>query len=281
MFTRCLLICAAINSYVVHGMPDSVEFIFISPEQIVTMKQILKHTEPGIVVSNDQLALANPTSPYECVPMGDGCFHPQLGFIEKDDALKMNSKTVKKQPKPIDKLKLKTINAMETDLIDCDPNNYFDIYCGKTKPGDVTASVEIWVDISGSLRSIDHSINDVEHCNRRVFVEEVLKQCPNNSVYVSVFNTHKKEMGDLASVCMSYGVNDTKAIIRWLKNSDAKKVIVITDINELSMELRSFLEMNNVTMLGVGTKGMGPSELKDHVGSVVRECKKRISTKAK
>src|SRR5690606_4492427 len=62
---------------------------------------------------------------YECVPMGGGCFHPQLGFIEDPSTL---GKEESSEP-----VILKTLNAIESDVMDCDKDYYFDIYCGKAK----------------------------------------------------------------------------------------------------------------------------------------------------
>ena len=52
-------------------------------------------------------------------------------------------------------VEVKTINAPETDLINCDKNSFFDIYCGKSKKPQRTAKIEVWIDTSTSLKNID------------------------------------------------------------------------------------------------------------------------------
>ena len=64
----------------------------------------------------------------DCEPFGDGCFHPQLGLIE--DPKKVEKAKVKKNIEVQD-LNLKTINSEEVDLVNCDENYHFDLFCGK------------------------------------------------------------------------------------------------------------------------------------------------------
>ena len=63
----------------------------------------------------------------ECIEVGDKCFHPQLGLYDKSGNKK---KLVEERPNDF---KLKTFNSLDVNLINCDKNYYFDIFCGKEK----------------------------------------------------------------------------------------------------------------------------------------------------
>ena len=61
----------------------------------------------------------------KCVEMGEGCFHPQHGLVVDPEKLKKLG--IQKD------VEVKTINAEEINLVDCDKGYYFDMYCGKAK----------------------------------------------------------------------------------------------------------------------------------------------------
>lgn len=76
------------------------------------------------------------------MPMGEGCFHPQLGYLEKKKSTSSVPAIMKEE-----ELKLKKIfNATEINMINCD-KNYFDIYCGQERNKVTSAEIEIWFDI--------------------------------------------------------------------------------------------------------------------------------------
>ncbi len=201
---------------------------------------------------------------YECQPMGGGCFHPQLGFIEDPDKLAKED-----EPQP---LKLKTMNATETNVMDCDDNYYFDIYCGKAKPvaKRAKAKLELWIDTSSSLRAVD-SPQAESFCYRKSFAERVVESC-GEKVRISLFDTSKKAMGTFRDLCGTYGLNDQTRLMKWIEESTADHLVLVTDIDELSMRLSDFLDRIGAKVYGVGTSGLEGPQFTDYAKEIAKSC---------
>ena len=207
-----------------------------------------------------------------CVPMGDGCFHPQVGFIKenpldvKDEKMKL--KDDENQTQGI----LKTFNSGETDKIDCDKNFYFDIYCGKEKAKGKRAGIEVWIDISSSFRLIDGE--EKGSCERERLVRKVWKNCKEESVSFQIFDTGMKELGDANSACMAYGLNDEKRLMQWIENSKVQHLYIITDISEFTSALSDYLESLGATLEGIDVKSYQASMLPELADKVIGLCPK-------
>lgn len=264
-FSRILVLLIAIPIQV-HAIPDHIEVIFLSPPKVSQLLKVIEH-EGQIPLS---VLTAQASENYDCVPMGDGCFHPQLGFIEDDDSIKDKRKA---PPERGDKdYKLKTFNSTDTKLVDCDKNYYFDVFCGKERPLPGRGPVEIWVDTSSSLRNTDFT-KDGNFCNRRRFVAPLLDKC-GKKLTVSIFDTTKKTIGDLDSLCGTYGTNNGARMVDWIKRSDAKYLLIITDAEEYYGELREFLDIQSAKLFGLDVKPVESKNLMDFVGRVEKTCKK-------
>ena len=59
------------------------EMIFLSPKKISMLQDALERY--GQMKNSTYFAQAEME---KCVPMGDGCFHPQLGYMEKKESSK-------------------------------------------------------------------------------------------------------------------------------------------------------------------------------------------------
>ena len=244
----------------VMATPLKIEMIFLSPLKV---SQILQQLD-----QRDQFQFTKKMAQNEmanCVPMGDGCFHPQLGFIEKAEIEKSKPRLAEDK-----KLELKTFNATETSLVNCDKNNYFDIFCGKERANAAPSEIEIWFDISSSLKTVDYN-RDPDQCARRTFMEKVTLSCK-SKVNVSVYNTSIKQVGDHSGVCMAYGTNDQARLLRWMKDSKAKHLLVVTDIDEMSTEMRDFLEKNGAKLTGDGVKAFTSNDLIDYASVFTKMC---------
>lgn len=198
--------------------------------------------------------------------MGDGCFHPQYGFIEEDG---IEKKTVT----PEKEIPLKTFNALETNLVECREQKYFDIFCGKAKATTKPAPIEIWIDVSASMRNVDSDVTSTT-CYRKTFVDSILKDCPKNTVDVSVYNNSIKQMGSLDTLCLSYGMNSPKRFQDWINASDAEHLLIVTDIDEMTGELRSFLEERGAKITGIGSKDFSVKDLESFSKNFIQTCKK-------
>jgi len=237
-------------------VPDEVHFFFVSPKRT----SLYEGFNLFPILSGSYLA-ANET---ECVPMGDGCFHPQLGFVEGDAGAGKKDQILKP---------LKTINSSEVDLVKCDKGNYFDIFCGKATGGPSRRTgVEVWIDTSSSMRNIDYN-SDPQFCERRTIVKKVRDAC-GEKINFQIFDTAKKELGVASGSCQNYGLNNQKKMIKWIKDSNAKVVYLITDIDEYSIELRDFLVSISAQIYGGDFGAYSMKDLQQFMdGAVSKYCK--------
>lgn len=235
-------------------MPESIEIWFLSPIKVSSLTPFIK-PEPIFTSS----LLAQNEEVYECVKMGDGCFHPQFGYIDKKSSF-VNKKPKEAEKKELEKeVELKVFNSNQVEMVDCDKEFYFDMYCGKATKPTAVGPYEIWVDTSSSMRRVDYA--DGEYCHRRNFIEKILRECPHGKVSVSVFDTAIKQMGETSSLCQNYGNNDFKRFKQWVVSSKAKKLIIVTDIDERSLEMANFIDTYGIKVVGVGSKDFLASDL--------------------
>lgn len=243
--------------------PKKIEMIFLSPQKVsMIIEQLDRYNQMKMSTSIAQNDMD------KCVPMGDGCFHPQYGFIEKQAPVATKPTLLDEENK---KLELKNFNSLDTSLVSCDKNNYFDIFCGKERANTAPAEIEIWFDISSSLKSVDYN-KDPDYCARRSFMEKVIASCK-SKVNVSVYNTAIKQMGDYSGVCMAYGTNDQSRLLGWMKDSNARSLLIVTDIDEMSVEMRDFLESNGAKMTGDGVKAFTANDLIDYAKEFTKMCR--------
>lgn len=244
--------------------PKKIYIYFLSPAKTSYMPNL-----PQILWSKQMAQNKNDDDFMKnCQPMGEGCFHPQLGFIA--------TKGETAEPsflKAEENLNLKTFNAIETSVVDCKKDYHFDIFCGKAKDESIwNGELEVWFDVSSSLREVDFS-TDKETCHRRSFFEKLQKQC-GKSLRVATYNTAIKELGDYSNLCMSYGTNDEKKLMEWIKASQANKLVIVTDIDELSRPFQDFLSAEGASFVGDGVKAYTAKNLVDDVGEFAKICRK-------
>ena len=240
------------------ALPKSVEFIFLASKK--ESKQTMSVKEFRKIAQAD-----------DCVPMGDGCFHPQHGFIEKKPSAKIILEGDESSVLDDDK-KLKTINSAESDMVDCKEEKFFDIFCGKAKSRKKKpVDFELWIDTSSSMRQVDFSLEE-DSCFRKSFVTRLKESC---EVDVSTFDTSIKSLGGLNNLCLNYGLNDQKRLIDWIQRSEAKRLIIITDIDEASMELKDFLFKIGADIRGADLGDFDGDKLLKHVSKLSKDCKKK------
>ncbi|MBI2519654.1 MAG: hypothetical protein HYV97_04530 [Bdellovibrio sp.] len=240
----------------------------------------LKEPKAGALIQwlNRQYAFSPGQGPFtaqveeeKCIPMDGGCFHPQFGLIEdggkkaekapvfeepKQPGIPEFEEDDKGEPSPTSR-KLKTFNSDQTDKIDCDKGQFFDLYCGKsrreTARTNTGGKLEIWIDISSSFKNIDYSEDDL-NCHRRKFVSLAQRWC-GGKVLFSTFNTTIKEVMTDDAFCLSYGLNDTDRLIDWIKSNNSKNLLIITDVSEISTKLSDFL-----ASIGAKTEGLDATD---------------------
>jgi hypothetical protein len=246
-----ILICCGYSSYVL-ALPDKIEVWFLYPGQKKT-SNTYKYPS-NLVAANDQ----------ECIKMGEGCFNPQFGYIEKKKPVKSGvspSKETKvaKDNTPMiydtekEKNALPAFGATDRSVINCDKKNAFDLFCGESRKFEEEKKafeLEVWIDISASMREVDPLDKGGEYCYRRSFAERIEKMCGKEKTEFSVFSTSIKMMDTKSTLCTNYGLNDPKAVLQWIDRSTAKKLIIITDVNEAQLEFISQLSARGAQFKG-------------------------------
>ncbi len=261
------------------AMPKKLEVIFLSRNQKTSLLRYFDESHYPLMLG--QLVEWDTS---ECVPMGDGCFHPQHGFIEEKPTplKKEKSNFLRKEiddekRKALDEelnqeeLKLKTFNSMDIDMVDCKEGPYFDIFCGKATHRPRPEKVELWVDTSASMRDVDYS-KDLEFCDRRKMITKVLDQCA-LSATVSVFNTSRMMIGSRHQVCQSLGLNDGKRAVDWIKGSNAEFLLLVTDVEEYVGEFREFLDSVGAKIHGIGINPLYSDYLIKYSDEIIKNCK--------
>jgi hypothetical protein len=242
--------------------PQSIEVWFLSAHK---KAEVLK------TIREEPFILRSMTAQLECQEMGDYCFDPQYGLYKKDDAaseVDAGKMTAEKTPG------IPPAKAVERDLIDCDPTNYFDVFCGKAKKsgGVVSPQFDLWIDTSSSMREMDFTDKE-GGCFRKSMLKRLDESCGFNSkVNVMMFDTSIKQAGTMDSLCQNQGLNDYKKLIDWIERSTAKKLIIITDIYELHKEFADYIESKHGKFRG-DKDPMVASQLLDMVDNLARSCR--------
>ncbi len=258
MWISIIFIFSLLNLY---AAPDHLEVWFLSHAK---KAQLLKQ------INQREYYFFPKTAELQCQEMGDYCFDPQYGLykkgeenalIEAEDAIKQTD------------VVLPHATSVDRTIIDCDPTNRFDIFCGKAKQQKIkNTKFEIWIDTSSSMREVDYLMNDGE-CSRKRLISKLDQTCPfNEKVSVMMFDTSIKEAGTMDSLCVNQGLNDYKKLMDWIERSGAKNLIVITDIYEFHKEFSDFVEEKKGIFRG-DKDALTAQELTGLVDHLAKMCK--------
>lgn len=236
-------------------------------------------------ISNPKTALLNdllnrspyvyraPTAELQCQEMGDYCFDPQYGLYKRDDVTKevadVDTKKIENDGPGIP-----TGKSVERDLIDCDPKNYFDVFCGKARKEATqgTAKLDLWIDTSSSMREYDFSDKE-GGCNRKSLVKALDQSCGfNQKVNVMMFDTSIKQAGSIDQLCTNQGLNDQKRLMDWIERSNAQKLVIITDINEFYKDFSDYVESKHGKLRG-DQEPLTAKQLVDLADQLAKSCK--------
>jgi hypothetical protein len=206
---------------------------------------------------------------FQCQQMGEYCFDPQQGLYKKDDVQMERIETSKLHT---ESPSMEVPASVDRDLIKCDTSNVFDIYCGKkTQPVKSSTALEIWIDTSSSMREFDHS-DKQGHCFRKSFIKDLDQGCGlGKKVSVMAFDTSIKEVGEMSTVCSNEGLNDMKRLMDWIERSQAKKLIIITDIYEYHREFADFVEKKKGKFRGEKTP-LTAQKMAELAQSLIKDC---------
>lgn len=241
--------------------PRELEVWFLSAHKKAQLEQLINE-KPFVMRAR--------TAQLQCQEMGDFCFDPQYGLYKKDDiGAEVDAGKVETMKAP----EIPAAKSIDRDLIDCDPKNYFDMFCGKArKAAQANIKLELWIDTSSSMREMDFSDKE-GGCFRKSMMKRLDESCGfNEKVNVMMFDTSIKQAGSMDALCNNQGLNDMKRLMDWIERSDAKKLIVITDIYEFHKEFSDFVEKKNGKLRG-DKDPMVASQLLDMVDDLARSCR--------
>lgn len=225
------LLCAVLLIQTALAAPQVLEVWFLSAHKKAEVQRLLEE-KPYVLKSM--------TAQLECQEMGDFCFDPQYGLYKKDDSsAEVDTSKVEAKKAPA----IPPATAVERELINCDPNNFFDVFCGKARSSSASSyKLDIWVDTSSSMREMDFP--DAQGgCFRKSLMKRLDESCAfNQKVNVMMFDTSIKQAGTMDALCNNQGLNDYKRLIDWIERSDAKKLIIITDIYEFHKDFADYVE---------------------------------------
>ena len=87
-----------------------------------------------------------------------------------------------------------------------------------------------------------------------------------------MFDTSIKQAGSMDQLCNNQGLNDYKRLIDWIERSNAKKLIVITDIYEFHKEFADYIESINGKFRG-DKDPLVAQEMLSMVDTLAKSCK--------
>ena len=241
--------------------PKEIEVWFISNSKVALLNRLL---------DRPQYVYSKPTAELQCQEMGDFCFDPQYGLYKKND---LNSEVVETAKIVTTGPTIPTGASVDRDLINCDPTNYFDIFCGKAiKQKQQSTKLDLWIDTSSSMREFDYTEKDGS-CYRKSLVEKLDTVCGfNQKVNVMMFDTSIKQAGGVDQLCLNQGLNDYNRLMDWIDRSDAKKLVVITDIYEFHRKFSDFIESKDGKLRG-DREPLTAKQLLDLADELAKSCK--------
>jgi hypothetical protein len=262
---KTLLVLIILFSFSAQARPENLEIWYLSSESAAKNISLFKKYQ-----SYKSLAY----SPI-CEEVDGKCYDPQIGIYEKikhkkdneedgyvfKSRIKAKTKKSKKESssgsllnsgkQSENGISFKKGGIHQTNLITCDPRFYFDFYCGRARKENSKSSkakVELWIDTSSSLNMIDVPKSG-QKCNRQLFYEKVKDVCKDD-LYVQKYDTSLKDISGTSDICFNYGLNNAKKFISWIEESDAKNLIIITDISEYDYKVISYLVEAGAKMKG-------------------------------
>lgn len=260
--------------------PDQLIVLFLSSVESVSFSERLT---PNFEFSQEfaQRGLIS-----NCISFGDKCFHPQKGLIDPKQTdhtsefyqkgtrdLKYDFSDVESTE---DHMGGKGLNSEASSELDCKEEQYFDIYCGKAKkitgkPRRKQAGFEVWIDTSTSMKDSDYQFQKLT-CYRKDFADRMRSSCQGVDIYQ--YAASRKQVGSTATLCENNNQNSQSSLYKWIKNSNAKTLLIITDASSLDMEFQSVIDSVNGQVYGIEDRMIGGKHLKEYISKFKKYCKR-------
>jgi hypothetical protein len=196
-------------------MPEKIEIWFLSIDKTTGL-----YHPPRLDIKYSKLTARGTT----CQKMGDYCFDPQVGLYkpgtDPEKAEDFEEVEASEFTETQDFEQIESASSLDRQVVKCDGSSFFDIFCGKAKkPKKPKHKLEIWIDVSSTMRQVDHaSQNDI--CKRQSFLEVLDLSCPLHKNYeVQIFNESLRYMGMKTQVCQYSGLNNQDRLIEKIKKN--------------------------------------------------------------
>lgn len=260
------LICFFIFPFAnVWATPDKIEVWFISNSTTAFIDKLESIEKSKNFASNEEVKCTT--------KVGDDCFDPSIGIFPDPELLKLKEAQKKLKDGKFQSVPDKYFSNFEAEGMDCDKNSDWDIYCGKAAKSEKVhySQLEIWVDTSRYMANNDFIDKD-KGCFRRSFIERLKDSCKN--VDVAVFSDSIKALGDKESLCKTSGFLDQNRFITWVKQSDAKRLLIILDKTFYTKTLGDFFASKGAKIFGDGPKSqITAKDLLDKLDDVKKYCR--------
>ncbi len=246
-------------------MPKNFEVWFLSEDRTSFLDKILPKKKSVLVAQN-----------YQCQPMGEFCFDPQIGLYKKGEAQALDAQIENSQFENSQSYDfLEPAKSVEREMIDCEESTFFDVFCGKAqkqlKQG--LTPLEVWIDTSSTMKQVDFKGYD-QKCSREIFLDHLSQTCPlNKKMKVYYFTEFKKEAGSFDRVCMSSGLNNLKRLKEDIEKSKANNLIIITDIFEAQEEFITWIEATGSGKVKGIEKPLYASSIHKELKRIRKMCK--------
>lgn len=257
--------------------PGELYVIFLSNiESVSFIEKIQK--EPRYFSPTAQKGLRS-----NCISFGDKCFHPQKGLIDP----KVTDHTFEiYEPKQVEQKYdfsdiestsntsgVDGLNSEFSTQLDCKEEQFFDIYCGKAEKikRPAKSNFEVWVDTSTSMRNSDYNFAK-STCYRKDFVDRLRSSC--GAVNVYQYASSRKQISSTQTLCENHNQNSQSGLYKWIKQSNAKVLLIVTDADSMEMEFQTLIDSIGGKVYGIEDRMYGGKHLKDFVPQFEKFCKK-------
>jgi hypothetical protein len=260
-----ILIIFLLTASTVMAMPKKLEVWFLSVDKTAFLEPLIKKTHYTKKVATN----------YQCQKMGEYCFDPQIGLYKKEKG------------KLIEATDYSSLDSQDTKVAEgsyqvgaydpCEKSSHFSLFCkniksNKKKLIKPSEKLEVWVDISTTMKQVDFKGYE-QACRRETFLRRVNKSCPlNKKMKVFIFDENRKELGNFDRVCLSSGLNRLDRLMRDIKESTAKNLIIITDIYEAKSNFIDFIEGDAAGIVKGIEKPIYAKDLLKDVSRIQKMC---------
>ncbi len=255
------LICLSLSSFA------KVTVYFTSSSKVSFVKDIL-----SAVVAENRFEL-------KCQKMGEYCFDPQVGLYDPKDENKA-IRVKESQDLEVSERKVRGLGAegfFNTEMINCDKNNFYDVFCNRkskrSKGQSSQATHEIWIDTSKVMGLYD-SKKDDSSCKRSDFLNLLESSCVNaNTFNLYSISNIKKKLGTLRQSCQSAKLNiSIDKLIKWIRVNKALSLSIVLDEYYAQGKLMAFLKTRpNIKVKGIDEK-IDLSQMTKPIANLKKYC---------